>query len=56
MEGVEQSGESQLRDVAVQMIQAMKETPAEVAGKWAGIIAVLCANQGTAAILSTTTG
>jgi hypothetical protein len=43
MEGVEGSGESAMRDVAVQMVQAMKETPASAAGKWANIIATLCA-------------
>ncbi len=41
MEGVEESGDSQLRDVAVQMIQAMKGTPAAAVAQWAGIIATL---------------
>ena len=48
MEGVEVS--SDLRDVAVQMVQAMQETPAGVAQKWANIIASLCAD-GQAAVL-----
>ena len=43
MDGVEGSGESAMRDVAVQMVQALKETPASAAGKWANIIATLCA-------------
>ena len=43
MDGVEGSGESAMRDVAVQMVQAMKETPASAAEKWATIIATLCA-------------
>ena len=43
MDGVEESGESAMRDVAVQMVQALKETPASAAGKWANIIATLCA-------------
>ena len=42
MEGVEVS--SDLRDVAVQLVQAMQETPAGVAQKWASIIANLCAD------------
>jgi hypothetical protein len=42
MEGVEQQGDSTLRNVAIQMIAAMKDTPASAAGKWASIIATLC--------------
>jgi hypothetical protein len=45
---MEGEGESQMRDVAVQMIQAMKDTPAGAAAKWAGIIASLCAHTGGA--------
>ena len=44
MSGSEADAESSLRGVAVQMIQAMKDTPADVAPKWANIIATLCAN------------
>ena len=43
MEGVEEFRESHMKDVAVQMVQALKETPASAAGKWANIIATLCA-------------
>ncbi len=43
MDGVEESGESAMRDVAVQMVQALKESPASAEGKWANIIATLCA-------------
>ena len=43
MDGIEQSGESAMRDVAVQMVQALKETPTSAAGKWASVIASLCA-------------
>ena len=42
MEGVEQQGDSTLRNVAVQMVAAMRDTPASAAGKWASIIATLC--------------
>jgi hypothetical protein len=49
MEGVEVS--SDLRDVAVQMVQAMQKTPAGVAQEWANIISNLCSG-GQAAILS----
>jgi hypothetical protein len=42
MEGVEQQRDSTLRNVAVQMVAAMKDTPASAAGKWASIIATLC--------------
>lgn len=45
MDGIEQSEESAMRNVAVQMIAAMKETPASAAGKWASIIATLCARK-----------
>ncbi len=43
MEGVEDSGEFHMRNVAVQMVQALKETPATAASKWANISATLCA-------------
>ena len=43
MEGVELHNESGMRNVAVQMISAMAETPAGVAEKWASIIGQLCA-------------
>ena len=45
-------GESQLRDVAVQMVQAMRNTPAEAAKQWAGIVAQLCAGRSGGAILN----
>lgn len=44
---------SGLRDVAVQMVQAMQRTPANVAAEWASIVAHLCAGQGRAAVLAT---
>jgi hypothetical protein len=56
MEGIENTGESPLRDVAVQMVQAMAETPSAAAGKWASIIATLCAGGAGANIFSAATG
>lgn len=53
MDGIEQAGESTMRNVAVQMVQAMKETPASAAGKWASIIATLCAHNAGQNVLST---
>jgi hypothetical protein len=50
MDGVE--GESRLHDVAVQMVQAMKEMPAAAAAKWAGIVVTLCAGRSPAPIFS----
>jgi hypothetical protein len=53
MVGVEaSSGEPPLRDVAVQMLQAMQETPVSVASKWAGVIAALCAERGTGSVMT----
>jgi hypothetical protein len=43
MEGVESHNESGMRNVAVQMVSAMAETPAGAAEKWASIIGQLCA-------------
>ena len=40
------SGESHLRDVAVQMVQALANTPAGVAEQWAGIVGQLCRSGG----------
>ena len=33
---------TQLQDVAVQMVEALKDTPESVAGQWANIVATLC--------------
>jgi hypothetical protein len=52
MEGVESSADSGLRDVAVQMLQAMSNTPVDVAAQWAAVIAHLCSGTGRAAILT----
>lgn len=52
MEGVEQSGESTLRDVAVQMVALMARTPKEVAAEWAGLVATLFSTPGQGAVLS----
>jgi hypothetical protein len=53
MDGIEESGESAMRNVAVQMVQAMPETPASAAGKWASIIATLCANNAGQSVFNT---
>lgn len=56
MRGSDDGGDSSLRGVAVQMIQALKDTPADTAGKWASIIATLCAGKTGAGILGTSGG
>ena len=43
MEGVESHNESGMRNVAVQMISAMAETPAGAVEKWASVVGELCA-------------
>ena len=44
MDGIEESGESSTRDVAVQMVQALIEMPTSAAGKWVNLITTLCAH------------
>jgi hypothetical protein len=52
----ESEGDSQMRDVAIQMVKAMQATPAEAAAQWAGIVATLCGQRGGAILQAATPG